>query len=274
MSAFTNFYSPTPLTETQLHDLVPSIFTRSKRPDRSDHFQAVPTIEAVRALANEGFLPYGGGEAITRKRGTKPFVKHMLKFRQVHASPLSRVGDSQLEVVMVNANDGSRAYRLEAGVFRLACLNGMVVKSKDFGGFRVRHVGDNILDRVIEGTHLIAGQAGRIMHTPDAWSRITVSPFHQLALATRAHALRFGKSEERIKPGQLLKTRRREDGGNDLWSIFNVVQENITSGGLYGSAAQPGQRRMSTRGITGIDQNLRLNRELWGYAEELAAELA
>jgi hypothetical protein len=274
MSIHSTFYSDTPLSEDELRDRVPSIFTTVAHPDKSTKFQPVPTIQAVRALYDEGFRVYGGGESLTRKRFNRPYVKHMLKFRQHDAGPLHRVGDSQLEVVMVNANNGTSSYRLEAGVFRLACLNGMIVKSKDFGSFRVTHLGEDIVGRVVEGTQFVASQAEYIMHTPDRWSRITVRPFHQLALATRAHELRFGKKEERIKPGQLLQVRRSEDTGNDLWSIFNVIQENITMGGLHSNYVGGSLPVMRTRRTTGIDENLRLNRELWSYAEELAEELA
>ena len=33
---------------------------------------------------------------------------------------------------------------------------------------------------------------------------------------------------------QMLRTRRRGDRASDLWTAFNVVQENAIRGGLYG----------------------------------------
>jgi hypothetical protein len=68
--------------------------------------------------------------------------------------------------------------------------------------------------------------------------------------------------------------RRREDVGSDLWHTLNRVQENVIAGAL--SAVQRDAdgrrvRRVSTRRINGIDQDVRLNRALWSLAEKMAA---
>jgi hypothetical protein len=45
------------------------------------------------------------------------------------------------------------------------------------------------------------------------------------------------------------------------------VQENLINGGLRGRNANG--RVITTRAVTGIDQNIRLNRALWVLADEL-----
>jgi hypothetical protein len=54
-------------------------------------------------------------------------------------------------------------------------------------------------------------------------------------LAGAAHVLRFGDSEGEtttpIKAEQLLFPRRHEDRADDLWTVWNVVQENAIKGG-------------------------------------------
>ncbi|MFM9755269.1 DUF932 domain-containing protein, partial [Streptomyces turgidiscabies] len=55
------------------------------------------------------------------------------------------------------------------------------------------------------------------------------------------------------------------DRKNDLWAVFNRVQENLVKGGLNGRTANG--RNQRTRPVQGIDQNLRLNRALWLLAE-------
>lgn len=64
-----------------------------------------------------------------------------------------------------------------------------------------------------------------------------------------------------------LEVRRSADGGADLWSTFNWVQEALVSGGLRGRSAN-GQR-MRTRPVQGIDAKLKLNRALWMLAESM-----
>ena len=73
---------------------------------------------------------------------------------------------------------------------------------------------------------------------------------------------------------QVLRPRRPEDASSDLWTTFNRVQENVIAGGL--SAVQRDAngrrvRRVSTRRINGIDQDVRLNRALWELAAKMAA---
>jgi hypothetical protein len=86
--------------------------------------------------------------------------------------------------------------------------------------------------------------------------------------------LRFEEdSETPIKPAQLLEARRYDDRGNDLWKTFNRVQENAVKGGLAAIKRDENGhrvRKVSTRQIKGIDQDVKINRALWVLGEEMA----
>jgi hypothetical protein len=196
----------------------------------------------------------------------------MLRFRKPSDEQRLRVGDSIMETVLVNANDGTAGYTLDAGVFKIACLNGLVVKSRDFGSVRVRHTGD-VVRKVLQGTELVMQNVERVMHAPDKWSRILLTSEQQLHFATAAHALRFGSHPTPVSPVQLLQPRRREDEGRDLWRIFNVVQENSIAGGLSGR--MPTATRISTtRPVRSIGANVHLNQALWELGEATAKAVA
>ena len=68
------------------------------------------------------------------------------------------------------------------------------------------------------------------------------------------------RSIERMRPG------------DDLWRVFNRVQENAIRGGLtaWGRDAQNRPRRVTSREVTGIDGDVRLNRALWTLTERMA----
>ncbi|MBN9056444.1 MAG: DUF932 domain-containing protein, partial [Rhizobiales bacterium] len=95
--------------------------------------------------------------------------------------------------------------------------------------------------------------------------------------ADAAHVLRFGDNEGEtttpIKPEQLLVPRRHDDRANDLWTTWNVVQENAIKGGLRGvgrdDLGRP--RRVKSRAVNGIDQDIKLNKALWLLGERMAA---
>jgi Domain of unknown function (DUF932) len=61
-----------------------------------------------------------------------------------------------------------------------------------------------------------------------------------------------------------LSPRRHADQGNDLWTQFNVVQEHLLKGGQ-----RRADSRRSTRKISSVGEDVRLNRALWTLAEEL-----
>jgi hypothetical protein len=267
------FYHPTPLDDEQLYKLAPSIFAHSAHRSRSERFRAIPTIQAVRALREDGWDCYGASQSHARSVDRARFTKHVLKFRHQDTSRATRVGDSMLETILTNANDGTKGYALDCGVFRLACLNGMVVKSRDFGSIRIRHTGDDVIGRVLTGTRDIARHAGKVMNVPDRWSRIMLSDIKARAFAHDARKLRFG-DDERIFDHQLLIPRRKSDHSRDLWTVFNVVQENLVQGGLSQIRPEPGRRSFTSRAVTGIDANLNLNRDLWALGERFAKEIA
>ena len=70
----------------------------------------------------------------------------------------------------------------------------------------------------------------------------------------------------------MLAPRRRADVSNDLWMTYNVVQENAVRGGLRGFTRDGNgrPRRVQTREVKGIDQDVKLNRALWTLTQKMA----
>ena len=87
------------------------------------------------------------------------------------------------------------------------------------------------------------------------------------ALANAALKYRFGEDHQPVTVSQLLTPRRREDYSDDLWTVYQRVQENLMKGGLSGRTAQGKSSR--TRAVTGIDGDVKLNRALWVMAENM-----
>lgn len=264
------------LTEDEMRKLAPSIFAVAKHDSRSERFQPIPTIEVLRGLANEGFHVVGARQSTTRDPGKAPFTKHMLRLRKLDSEVTHRVGDTVMEMLLKNANDGTSAYDLMAGLFRICCLNSMVAQTATIDTVKVRHSGD-VQHKVIEGTYRVLGAAETVLTAPQDWAKMRLNREEGMLLAEAAHLIRFGEAEEghapTFEPSNLLKVRRQEDRDPNLWTVFNVVQENVIKGGVSGVAynAETGvRRRQTTRPITGIDQDVRLNKALWLIGEKMA----
>ena len=163
-----------------------------------------------------------------------------------------------------------------AGVFRLVCLNGMVVADRTDGTRSVQHKG-NVVDNVIDASFTVLGESRKALGAAENWAGVSLNRDERQVFAESAHLLRFGNSEGEtdtaIRPEQMLSTRRIEDRSSDLWSTFNVVQENAIRGGLtaIGRDANGRRRRTTTREVNGIDQDVKLNKALWLLGERMAA---
>jgi hypothetical protein len=73
----------------------------------------------------------------------------------------------------------------------------------------------------------------------------------------------------RITAGQLLLPRRAADASDDLWSTYNVIQENLMRGNQRGRSHSKTQRRVRTRPVQSVDTDIRLNRALWTLAQHM-----
>ncbi len=92
-----------------------------------------------------------------------------------------------------------------------------------------------------------------------------------LALAEQALVLRYGRIEKApVAADTLLKARRPEDEGTDLWTTMNRVQENLVRGGVSDFHRDDRGQLRSVRELRGIDSKVGLNKGLWGLAEKLA----
>jgi hypothetical protein len=263
----------TALTIDQLRSVAPSAFAEEKHESRSARYTYIPTSAVIEGLMDEGFQPFKAVQGRSRIEGKGDFTKHMIRFR--HASSINIVDESVPEVVLINSHDGTSAYKLIAGIFRIVCSNGLVVAESTVGSLSVPHKGD-IVSQVIEGSFEIIDNSRKALTATRQWQNLQLTSGEQNAFAEAAHELRFadaeGKVETPITPAQLLAPRRSADSGNDLWRTFNRVQENTIRGGItaWGRDANSRMRRTTTREVKGIDQDVKLNRALWILTEKMA----
>jgi len=264
------------LTEDEIRSAAPSVFATTAHESRSARFKPIATIDVVRMLDQEGFGVVGAKQSVARLEDRKDFTKHMLRLRQ-KGGVQRKVGDTVFEVLLKNANDGTAAYDLLAGLFRIRCLNSLVAMDTQMSTQRVRHSGD-VAPKVIEGVFSVVNDAERALNAPDQWGQLQLAAPEQMFLAEAAHAIRFPVDENNnqttnVKPEQLLNVRRTGDAGTDLWTVFNRLQENVVRGGLdnFGYNAEGRFRRAHTREVKGIDQSTALNRALWTLGEKMAA---
>lgn len=250
-----------PLTHDELMQHTPSVFGEEKHASRSERYAYIPTITLLESLQREGFQPFFACQTRVRDPSRREHTKHMLRLRR--AGQIT--GQQVPEIILLNSHDGSSSYQMLPGLFRSVCCNGLVCGTS-LGEVRVPHKGD-VVEKVIEGAYEVLGVFDRVEEKRDAMQSLLLPPPAQQALAKAALTYRFGEEHQPVTESQVLSARRWQDEQNDLWSVFNRLQENLSKGGLSGHSAQG--KRSRTRAVNGIDGDIKLNRALWVMAEEL-----
>lgn len=257
--------SDSPLTNDEIARVAPSIFAEEAHESRSDRYRYIPTVDVLEALRSEGFMPFMACQTRVRNTDKREHTKHMIRLR--HANTI--VAKEANEIILLNSHDGTSSYQMMGGCFRFVCANGLVLGDAAMDQ-KVRHSGrQDVIGDVIEGAYEVLNQFQLIEEQRETMKGIQLGGDLQHAFAEAALAYRYDPADgpAPVTASQLLAPRRREDATNDLWSTFNRVQENTIKGGLRGRNKQG--RRTSTRAVSGIDQDVKLNRALWVLAQHL-----
>jgi hypothetical protein len=255
-----------------LRDTMPSIFAVHGRRDMSESYRYIPTIEVVEALEKIGFNMVAAKQAGTRKGSDiertvrRQYVRHELRFRQADQKPI--VGGVVREVMLTNSHDGTSAYDMGAGLFRFVCANGMVVPAGADMRYKVHHRGPNVIADILENALAIAKTGGVIAERIEAMQGRVLSTEERCILANRALNVRWPDGAPIQEPA-LLRSRRFDDQGTDLWKTLNVIQENIERGGVIYETKR-GQKtiQLKTRPVNEIRTSQLINEALWKHAEE------
>ena len=274
-------YSKTGLDRETIERVAPSVYTTTAHPKLSDRYRQVNTSQVVDALREVDYIPVAVGQSNSRNAFNQPYTKHLLRFRSVGDIQKLLRGEVETvpEIVAVNGHDGITLVELYAGIFRMVCENGLISMSSSMVSLKLTHRGDiNLTAQVVEMSKTIAGQIPLIYNQVASWQGIKLDPSQQRAYAVGANDLR--SSSLQIAPEVMLTPRRTADAqalaSGDLWTTFNVVQENLTQGGLKGIRTNGGRynsgrgRGYSTMAVKSVDETVRLNQALWQYTDSVA----
>ena len=228
------------ITKKQLREICPLAFaSEPTNPDVSKKYLFVNTETVIDDLGKLGWLPVQAAQRKSRGNGTI-FSKHMVSFQNPDIKITGKDGDDSFpRIIMTNSHDGMQAFKFSVGIFRLVCSNGLVVADEQFSDFKIKHKGYTFAELRDVVTTAVKDLPNKVEVLNEMKSRIlTQEEKNKLALdamLVRAgieigskKAKKFVYDEETIE--DILEPKRDEDKGDDLWRVFNVVQEKITQG--------------------------------------------
>ena len=266
------------LTMDELKTVCPEIATPEINPALrkklgiTDRYVHVPTEKVIEDVMKLGWTPINAYRVNTRK-ARKGTGRHMVKF--VNYDFMEEGKTEYPELLLTNSHDGTTAFKLDVGIFRLVCSNGMVVKSQDFGSMRVRHYGYDF--ETIKGA-----VNGLVEQIPDYLKQVEnmkeqkLEREQMLEFARQAAMLRMTKVNEEaidevVDVESLLSVERKEDEGNGLWEVFNRLQEKVVNGKFNYAL---GKKERKARPVKGFKAQVKLNQDLWELASNYLPETA
>ena len=133
------------LNDEEIEHLCPvalkSTMTKAEREKLglSKHYSFVPTMKVVNDLRTLGYEVTDAVQVKARKKSTNGYQKHMITFE--HPKYKVEGTEEYPQILLTNSHDGGNAFSLSAGIFRLVCSNGLVIKTEDYGTARLVHKG-------------------------------------------------------------------------------------------------------------------------------------
>lgn len=234
-------------------------------PDLSDRYMFIDTRRVINDMRDLGFEVAGFRRPKYRTRAGA-FSLHEVDFRRPEDLKANKAEAPR--VVFMNSYDGSRRAQLVSGVIRFICSNGLIT-GDIMENQKFLHLGD-YEEQLLEQIKASGENAAKTFAGIDRFRQIQVSDKDALNLAKKAKELRFDdKVTLDVDPATLIQPRRREDNRKDLWTRWNVLQENLLKGGIPGRDSS-GNIRV-TRPLAQIQKSNDLNRNLWNLLEEFAA---
>lgn len=260
------------LSQSEIVELAPAVYTNQPHPKVSDKYSFLPTHRIVSDMEKLGWSVSQVKMAKTNNVNQKLYGKHMVQFFHPDLVINDENGKAEAypQILIINNHRGWGKLRIEVGVFRLVCENGLIVKDREMGSYTLRHMGYSFEElRTLVDT-VVSNLQGVVTKINKFTERIMTKE-EQIIFARKALAIRFGEDKvatpDQIK--DMLSPRRNEDKGDDLYRVFNRVQEAVIRGG-FDMAATTKKGTKKVRRISNMLKDLDVNGELWVLAEEFA----
>lgn len=275
MISFTNNkLSNTFLTEEDLRSACPMIFkTEKTNPKLSEKYVQATTIDVVRDMASLGWYPVETKQCRAKKGSSGIRSFHMIAFQNPDVSISDNVTgeiEAYPRIILTNSHDGFNSFKFMCGLFRLVCSNGLIVATKEFANVSIRHINysfDELRKVVVDAVKNVKTQTEIMYEMKD----ITLTKEQQTEMATNAIKIRKGLelsdnltvTDETIN--EILAPVRKEDSNDDLWTIFNRLQEHVIKGGFTMAKDEKSKPRKQ-RGITSVKKDIDINVRMFEMA--------
>jgi len=235
----------------------------------TDKYQGIETASVIEGLSRRGWVIDTASQRRSRNKTKQRESYHVAKL----SHPDYKIGDDNVNLVLINSNDGSSMFEVRLGIFRLACSNGLIVGNNIMEPMKIPHRGwlSSVSLELID--MYLATSYTKISVYVEKLLRVNMTEEDKLSYAL--DAFNYKHSDEKIQPYslyELLDVERKEDNGDSAWVVYNRVQEHLIKGNYSIVVEDPeieeGYRIRKARKISGAKSDIELN----GYLSDLILE--
>lgn len=254
-------------------------------PNLSDQYIFLSTKQIIDDLNELGWFVVKASQRVRKsKEGEETkFSKHMVVFENpsitVEGANPSDVLFPQL--IIFNSHDGHSSLQARGGIYRMICENGMVVPENEILSKKLLHKGyskEQLKELIEVFIKTLPEQIGQINDMTK--KELTLEEKQDLALKALLVRAGIDPASEKGEAAAQSKTynnsdtlleiitpERKEDQRDDLWTVFNVIQEHIVNGGF--KAALGGEKVRKVRPIKSFEKDFSVNEKLFDLAVDM-----
>jgi len=210
----------------KLSAFIPSLDSswRANQRIKSKPFQ-IESLDAIREFQRQGWNIAGALE--NRSKKNRKVDNHFIKMEHPDFKILNKKGQTEAVATMniQNSCNGSKPMELDLGAYRLVCSNGAIAHTS-YSSAKVPHSekGQYNLQEILCDLGI---RTQGVMDEFNKLKESELTPAEAIKMASVAARIRFGDNVN-FDVNQLLNIVRDEDKGDDVWTVFNRIQENLT----------------------------------------------
>jgi hypothetical protein len=209
----------------------------------------IPTLDVITKLQHEGWQIKG----VDEQRGkNRKITSNYVQMQHPDFAVKNNKGkdEAYTSITISNSCNGAKPLQMSLGMFRQVCTNGLVRFDQHAESENIKHIEINYrnLDRFIAS---VTNKTDKLLTEVNEMKHRGLSIEDMRKLATEAARLRYSNLDD-INIDDLLTVNRVEDESNDLWTVFNRIQENLT------------------HDVRNMNEDIRLNQQLYNLANQYA----
>lgn len=261
---------------TKVIQLTGSYLQNEKHALVSNKFNVIQAASVGEAMTSNGLQLVSLSTGKAKHEDKANFQRTLSRYRGPEISKDDNGMPIYLDIIYDSKHMGRGVDKILLGIYRTVCTNGLITGS-NFFKYAIRHNG-NTYDNLNQGIVMALESAAKLTDLINRMKQVQLSVEEQNEFANNAVKLLTPKDTLQVMH-HLLKRQRQEDTGNDLWSVFNVVQENGVRGHSIGytlrSVDNQGKESVRAMNVRAIKANTArdadFNQGLFDVAAKLVA---